>query len=111
MQKTSPISRPPDPLIDAMQTGDRLGYHPENAKAEIEHFHEVLPKAHEALQAEGQAIPQREQAIVKQAEQWGKTHPEDAQAAAQYLKQMKEHQQQRAEALDSAVKLMNDVNQ
>ena len=29
LQKTSPITVPPDPLIDAMQTGDRLSYHPE----------------------------------------------------------------------------------
>ena len=94
-----------------MQTGDRLGYHPENAKAEIEYFHEVLPKAHEALKAESQAIPQREQATVKGAEQWGKAHPEDAQGAAQFLKQVKERQQQRAEALDAAVKLMNEVEQ
>jgi len=25
----------PDPLIDAMQTGDRIGYHPETAFAEV----------------------------------------------------------------------------
>jgi alpha-glucosidase (family GH31 glycosyl hydrolase) len=45
LQQSSPVSAPPDVLIDAMQTGDRLGYHPERAVEEIAHFHEVLPKA------------------------------------------------------------------
>jgi alpha-glucosidase (family GH31 glycosyl hydrolase) len=45
MNATWPVSDPPDELIDAMQTGDRLGYHPERAAQEIAHLHEVLPKA------------------------------------------------------------------
>jgi alpha-glucosidase len=45
LQQSSPIVVPPDPLVDAMQTGDRLGYHPENGVAETAHFREVLPKA------------------------------------------------------------------
>ena len=32
-----------------MQTGNRIGYHPELAQKEIAHFHEVLPKAKEAV--------------------------------------------------------------
>jgi len=31
--------------VEAMQTGDRLGYHPERAVEEIAHFHAILPKA------------------------------------------------------------------
>jgi alpha-glucosidase len=49
MQQTWPVSTPPDVLIDAMQTGDRLSYHPENAVAEIAHLHAVLPQAQAAL--------------------------------------------------------------
>jgi len=49
LQKTWPVAAPPDPLIDAMQTGDRLGYHPENATAEIEHLHQVLIDAQQAV--------------------------------------------------------------
>ncbi len=45
LQQTWPAAAPPDPLIDAMQTGDRLSYHPERAVEEIAHFHEVMPKA------------------------------------------------------------------
>ncbi len=49
MQQTWPVSAPPDPLIDVMQTGDRLGYHPERAGEEIAHFHTELPKAQAAV--------------------------------------------------------------
>jgi alpha-glucosidase len=49
MNQTWPVSEPPDVLIDAMQTGDRLSYHPERGVEEIAHFHEVLPKAQAAL--------------------------------------------------------------
>lgn len=51
MQQTWPVSAPPDPLIDVMQTGDRLGYHPERADQEIAHFHAELPKAQSAVAA------------------------------------------------------------
>jgi alpha-glucosidase len=51
LQQSSPIVVPPDPLVDAMQSGDRLGYHPENAVTEIAHFREMLPKAQAAVHA------------------------------------------------------------
>lgn len=49
MNQTQPVANPPDALIDAMQAGDRLGYHPDNATREIAHFHEMLPKAQAAV--------------------------------------------------------------
>jgi alpha-glucosidase len=49
MHQTWPVSDPPDVLIDAMQTGDRLSYHPENAQQEIARFHDLLPKAQAAI--------------------------------------------------------------
>jgi alpha-glucosidase (family GH31 glycosyl hydrolase) len=51
LQNTSPVAMPPDALTFAMQTGDRLSYHPERAQAEIAHFHEVLPQAQAAVEA------------------------------------------------------------
>lgn len=42
---------PPDVLIDAMQSGNRMSYHPERAEAEVAHFHELLPKLQPALDA------------------------------------------------------------
>ena len=44
LNSTPPLAAPPDILIDAMQTGNRIGYHPELAQKEIAHFHEVLPQ-------------------------------------------------------------------
>jgi len=49
MHQTWPVSDPPDVLIDAMQTGDRLSYRPENAQQEIARFHDLLPKAQAAI--------------------------------------------------------------
>ena len=49
MHATSPASDPPDELIDAMQSGDRLSYHPETAQEEIAHFHQAVPKAQAAI--------------------------------------------------------------
>jgi alpha-glucosidase (family GH31 glycosyl hydrolase) len=49
LNTTPPLAAPPDVLIDAMQTGDRLGYHPEDAQKEIAHFHQVLPEAKAAV--------------------------------------------------------------
>ncbi|HUA64193.1 MAG TPA: TIM-barrel domain-containing protein, partial [Verrucomicrobiae bacterium] len=51
LQQTWPVAGPPDVLIDAMQTGDRLGYHPGRAVVEIAHYREVLPKAQGAVNA------------------------------------------------------------
>ncbi len=58
MHQTWPVSDPPDILVDAMQAGDRLGYHPEKAGQEIAHFHNVLPKAQAALAGIGSGFGQ-----------------------------------------------------
>jgi alpha-glucosidase len=49
MHRTEPVSDPPEELVEAMQSGDRLGYHPERAVEEIAHFRDVLPKAKAAV--------------------------------------------------------------
>ncbi|HEV2578093.1 MAG TPA: TIM-barrel domain-containing protein [Acidobacteriaceae bacterium] len=49
LQQTFPISSAPDPLIDVMQTGDRLSYHPEQAIEEIAHFKAALPQAENSV--------------------------------------------------------------
>ena len=45
LNQTWPIAWSPDELIDAMQTGDRLGYFPQQASEQMAHYREVLPKA------------------------------------------------------------------
>ena len=71
MNRTTPISEPPDVLTEAMQTGDRLSYHPETATEEMAHLRELLPKAQAAVAAIDASFPARLEASI----QWMKTHP------------------------------------
>jgi alpha-glucosidase len=50
MRDTSPAGDATNFVIDAYETGDRIGYHPERAAAEIAHFHEILPKARASVE-------------------------------------------------------------
>jgi alpha-glucosidase len=45
LNQTFPLAWSPDELVDAMQTGDRLGYYPQQAGEQLLHFREVLPQA------------------------------------------------------------------
>jgi len=72
MNLTHPISEPPDVLVDAMQTGDRLSYYPETAVAEIAHLHEELPKARVAIAEIGKGFGGRLDLYVERM----KEHPE-----------------------------------
>jgi Glycosyl hydrolases family 31/Domain of unknown function (DUF5110) len=45
LNQTWPIAWSPDELIDAMQTGDRLAYFPQQASEQLAHYREVLSKA------------------------------------------------------------------
>jgi hypothetical protein len=42
-----------------MQTGDRLGYHPERATAEIAHFHNVMIAAQASVSGVGATFAQK----------------------------------------------------
>jgi alpha-glucosidase len=66
MRDTSPVADAPDVLIDAMQAGDRLSYHPESAQEEIAHFHKVLPEAQAAVAAIGANFTPRLEEYAKQ---------------------------------------------
>jgi len=46
-----PVVGPPDVLVDAMQTGDRLSYHPEFVQEEIAHYHVAILEAQAAVKA------------------------------------------------------------
>ena len=67
INQTLPVSAPPDILIDAMQTGDRLGYHPERAQEEIAHLHQSLPQVQAAVAQIGQGFSQRLDEAAKRA--------------------------------------------
>ena len=51
LNQTWPLGWSPDELIDAMQSGDRLSYHPQTAVQELEHYRKVLPQAQNQVQA------------------------------------------------------------
>ncbi len=71
MNETQPISEPMDVLVEAMQTGDRLSYHPETAVQEIAHLGELLPKAQAAVAAVDVNFAARLDAYVERM----KAHP------------------------------------
>jgi alpha-glucosidase (family GH31 glycosyl hydrolase) len=80
LQKTIPVAQPPDALIDAMQTGDRLSYHPENAKEEIERFRVALSDAQDAVNRIGQGFAPRLDHFLQQlSTNPQSTHDVDAQ--------------------------------
>ena len=62
----SRMTAPPDTLMDAMQAGDRLGYHPERAVDEIAHFRAVLPQAQSAVTGMDNQLRQR----IDEAAKW-----------------------------------------
>jgi alpha-glucosidase len=97
LQQTWPVAAPPDPLIDAMQSGDRLGYHPERAVEEIAHFREVLPMAQAAVAAVGTNFEQRTNDYAKRMES-NSLRP----ANMDEQKQARLHAMQRAEAMVKA---------
>ena len=98
MNRTWPVSSPPDILVDAMQSGDRLGYYPEKAQAEMAHFHQALPQAQAELETIAQTFSQR---MDDYAKRMSKTNwrPEDMNAEKQgRLDALAKAQKQLAEA-------------
>jgi alpha-glucosidase len=70
MQQTWPLGVPPDTVIDAMQSGNRLGYTPEGAGTEVRHFAEVLPQAIAAVHADAKGFaPEEEKAIEERRQE------------------------------------------
>ncbi|MGH9598295.1 MAG: DUF5110 domain-containing protein, partial [Terracidiphilus sp.] len=98
LQATWPVSAPPDALIDAMQTGDRLGYHPERAPEEIAHFHRELPKAQAAVTAIDPAFAQAMDHYTRQMAR-NPQRPKDMQA----------EEQRRTDSLHRAERLMEEL--
>jgi alpha-glucosidase (family GH31 glycosyl hydrolase) len=98
LNMTPPAAAPPDILIDAMQTGDRMGYHPELAQKEIVHFRQVLPQA--------------QAAVNKVVEDGQKRLDEMAQRVSQYNTgqvDIQAEKQKRVDAFARAAKLATDA--
>jgi len=101
MHQTQPAADAPDPLIDAMQAGDRLSYHPENAVAEIAHFHEVLPKAQASVSEIGATYAEHLEERIK------RYSPEKWLPKGIDMETQKQH---RLDAMARALKLMDEAN-
>ncbi len=66
LNQTFPLAWSPDALVDVMQTGDRLTYHPETVSQELTHFHAELPKAIAQVEKMKDVItPEDQQKIAK----------------------------------------------
>jgi alpha-glucosidase len=101
MHQTQPAGDAPDLLIDAWQAGDRMSYHPENAQAEIAHFHEVLPKAQAAVAEIGKDFAQHvEERINRYSPQKWLPGGID----------MQTQKQRRLDAMARAQRLMDEAN-
>ncbi len=96
MHQTWPVSSPPDILVDAVQSGDRLGYHPEKATEELAHFHQVLPQAQNEIDTISRGFSQRVEDAVKQM---GANRPADADVQKQH----------RLDAMAKAQKLVSEA--
>ncbi|MGA9672148.1 MAG: TIM-barrel domain-containing protein, partial [Terracidiphilus sp.] len=101
MHQTQPAGDAPDLLIDAMQAGDRLSYHPENAVAEIAHFHEVLPKAQASVSEIGATYAEHLEERIK------RYSPEKWLPKGIDMETQKQH---RLDAMARALKLMDEAN-
>ena len=93
-----PVAAPPDALIDAMQTGDRVGYHPERAQEEVAHFHRILPQAQAAVGQINSSVKPR---LEDFANRMSRDNARQADIAAQL--------QRRLNALDRAQKLVSEA--
>jgi len=96
--QTWPVAAPPDVLIDAMQSGDRLGYHPELAQQELAHFHQILPQAQSAVEMLGQDAKQRLEEFANRMKR-DESHPTDMDA----------QKQRRLDALARAQKIITEA--
>jgi alpha-glucosidase len=93
-----PVAAPPDSLIDAMQSGNRLGHHPERAEEEVAHLHKTLPQAQAA-------VAQISSSVKPRLENYANRMSQDNARQADIASQM----QRRLNALDRAQRLASEA--
>lgn len=94
VRQTWPVTTiPADPLMDAMQSGDRLSYHPERITEEIAHLREILPKAARAVQKLSDGFVQQDEEVTIE---FGKF------LGAEFSESLKSNRQSRLDALARA---------
>jgi hypothetical protein len=95
MRETFPLGDATDALIEVYETGDRIGYHPETAAAEISHFHEALVKAQTSVREKDANFDAHSEEAIKR-------HDRNAPSIAELTKR-------RTAAMRRAAKLMEDT--
>jgi alpha-glucosidase len=105
LRRTSPAGEPPEALIDALQAGDRLSYHPELAVEELARFRRILAQVPAAVRGVAKGFAQREKESVKDAEGWVK----DEGLGREFSDGVKVQHQHRLEALAQALKLAGEL--
>jgi alpha-glucosidase len=66
LNQSWPLGWSPDDLIDAMQAGDRLSYHPELAGEQVAQVHELLPKIAASIDELGNSLTEeKRQALAE----------------------------------------------
>lgn len=100
LQRTSPVAGPPEMLVEAWQTGDRLGYHPERAVEEMTHFRELLPKVQEGITTTAAGFDKRMDEFIEEMkrESWRLNGVD-----------LKVEKQRRADAMGKAQKMVLDA--
>ena len=66
LNQTWPIGWSPDDLIDAMQTGDRLSYHPELTPVEIPKLYALMPAVRASIDDLGKNVSEQERQALAQ---------------------------------------------
>jgi len=111
INKTLSVAAPPDVLIEAMQTGDRIGYHPGSTAEEIARFQQTLPQAQAAVQKLAAGFQQRWDAIAPRFKEFidssdGRVHSDSWKKARLHTEG-----QQRINAMAQAQALAADFTQ
>ena len=93
LQHAWPFDSVPDEVVDAAQTGDKLGYYPQDANKILAHYREVLPKAKAKVDemVKTGISNEEEQALEKRLGETWHT-PETQEAVADYPNKLKRAQ-------------------
>lgn len=100
LQRTWPVAAPPDPLIDSMQTGDRLCQHPERVQEELSHFHKMLLQASTSVQPLDNGFTQLNEEITAKF---------GTDAGDEFVQAVKSGELNRLNALERAQMLMHEA--
>jgi alpha-glucosidase len=93
LQHSWPFGNVPDEVVDAAQTGDKLGYYPQDAAKILAHYREVLPKAKASVDEmvkTGISTDQRKALEKRFGDTW--RTPEVQAAVADYTNKLKRAQ-------------------